>query len=583
MRRLLALAVFALLSLPSFSQSVSFNINRLPQSMTVVGDFNGDGREDGIIFTEINNTSGFHTQISTATAAYTAGPSYNLPTGSRTRNYTVADFNNDGKLDLVITTYDSKLLVYLGQGNGSFQSPKTIPLPFLASSVQAADVNHDGKMDLVLVNGPNNAPATLVSYLGDGTGGFTAGPSSSFDYNYAINGVGDFDGDGKADIVTANCGPGGCTFTVYYGDGAGHFGSPAQVGTNQANLSIADVDGDGRSDIITSVMGYINSKDQPYLAVFYGSADRTLQSAQIPTSQCTFGRPIVADFNGDHIPDIIFPEHECLDSPQNAQMAFLAGQGNRVFGPEQTVYYSRYSQQPGGDTRAMRANNSDSKPDFYFSEIADASGSYPAHNNLLVNSSSGVFAGCNAPNPVKGFHICSPAAGSTVASPVKFSVGASGGVPMRKVEVWADGVKQVESLYAFSDYAFLDANVPLSAGTHNITLISAGWDNSLQSKSYSITVSGGGGGCTSGNTITVCSPTANSTVSSPVHVQASTILGSPTYRFELWDGGTKLFTVRDANTMDTTVSLSAGTHKLAFVAKLADGTRRELDVSFTVR
>jgi len=81
----------------------------------------------------------------------------------------------------------------------------------------------------------------------------------------------------------------------------------------------------------------------------------------------------------------------------------------------------------------------------------------------------------------------------------------------------------------------------------------------------------------------VCSPTAGSTVSSPVNVQASTTLGNPTYRFELWDGGTKLFTVRDSNTMNTTVSLAAGSHKLAFVARLADGTRKELDVNVTVK
>ncbi len=589
MRRLLSLAVVCILSLPVFSQSVSFNINRLPHQLLVVGDFNNDGREDGIAFTGTASTGthGFYAEMSTATAAYTAGPSYTFPNGEAMETYAVADFNHDGKLDVVIATGDSKLLVYLGEGNGSFQSPKTISLPFLTGSIKPADVNHDGNMDLVMVNGPSNAAATLVSYFGDGHGGFTAGPSSNFDYNYAINGTGDFDGDGAADIMTANCGPGGCNFTVYFGDGTGRFSSPVMGGTGQSHFSIADVDGDGKSDIIATNEHYINGSDSQFLIVFYGQSDRTLQTVEVPTSQCAFDTPVVADFNGDHMPDIIFFEHECTDNPDTAQAAIIFGTGSRTnFGPEQAVYYSHYSQQPGYDAKVLRANNSDAKPDVYFSETADASGSFPANNNLLINATSnnsvGAFAGCNAPNSVGGFRICSPAPGSSVGSPVNFSFAAAGSVPMRKVEVWSDGNKLIENLYAFSDYAFIDSAVTMSPGTHNVTLVSAGWDNSIQTKSFTLNVAGGSG-CTTGNTITVCSPTQGSTASSPVHVQASTTLGNPTYRFELWNGSTKLLSVANSNNMTGNVSLSSGTHKLAFVARLADGTRKELDVTFTVK
>src|SRR5437899_2722506 len=113
MRRLLAVAAVLLSSLPALSQSVNFNVTRLSHNLTVVGDFNNDGREDGIVFTATNGTtSGFHVQMSSATAAYSAGPSYTLPNGESMETYAVADFNNDGKLDLVIATGDSKLLVY---------------------------------------------------------------------------------------------------------------------------------------------------------------------------------------------------------------------------------------------------------------------------------------------------------------------------------------------------------------------------------------------------------------------------------------------------------------------------------------
>jgi hypothetical protein len=355
------------------------------------------------------------------------------------------------------------------------------------SAIVAADVNHDGKMDLVFIN-QGSSVTTFVTELGNGSGGFSSGPVSTSAYYGIYNlSTGDFDGDGKADLFSGICGPGGCNLIVFYGDGTGRFGSPTSAGANQSNWTVADVDLDGKSDIISSTMGYINSKDQPYLSVWYGAANRTLLAKQIPTTQCTFGQPAVGDFNGDHIPDIIFPEHNCTTSQtSSAEIAFLAGKGSRTFGSEQTLFNSTYAQQPGGATAVMRGNH-DTKPDYLFSQSATTSGGGQTYH-LLMNQTSGKFAACTAPNSPTGFHVCSPASGSTVYSPVKFSIGASGQVPMRKVEVWVDGVKKSESLYGFSHYAFLDASIPLSSGTHNIAIFAAGWDNSLQLKKYSIIV-----------------------------------------------------------------------------------------------
>src|SRR3954468_17845195 len=118
MRRLLVVATAFLFSLPALSRSVNFNLTRLQHSLTVVGDFNNDGREDGIVFTGTNAATAFHAEVSAATAAYNPGPSYTFPNGASKREYTVADFNRDGKLDVVIATSDSKLLIYLGEGTG---------------------------------------------------------------------------------------------------------------------------------------------------------------------------------------------------------------------------------------------------------------------------------------------------------------------------------------------------------------------------------------------------------------------------------------------------------------------------------
>src|SRR5438445_13560267 len=110
MRRLLSLTVALLFSLPALSQSVSFNMIQMgPSGGPVVGDFNGDGREDMIVLSGTSgSTSSFHVLISTGTGTYTSAMSYTVPSGGTANgnisSYTSGDFNGDGKLDLAIVT-----------------------------------------------------------------------------------------------------------------------------------------------------------------------------------------------------------------------------------------------------------------------------------------------------------------------------------------------------------------------------------------------------------------------------------------------------------------------------------------------
>lgn len=61
---------------------------------------------------------------------------------------------------------------------------------------------------------------------------------------------------------------------------------------------------------------------------------------------------------------------------------------------------------------------------------------------------------------------------------------------MRKMEVWVDGVKKYQQLadHDYSHYANLDTRLTLSAGTHRVTVLAAGYDNPEETKSYTITV-----------------------------------------------------------------------------------------------
>jgi hypothetical protein len=107
---------------------------------------------------------------------------------------------------------------------------------------------------------------------------------------------------------------------------------------------------------------------------------------------------------------------------------------------------------------------------------------------MLLNTTAGTFPSCAAPNAFEGINVCSPAAGATVTSPVAFKAGAAGQVAMRDMEVWVDGKKVALQVDGFSHYTFLNRSVSLASGTHNVAIFAAGWDQSLEKKTFTLKV-----------------------------------------------------------------------------------------------
>ncbi len=116
-------------------------------------------------------------------------------------------------------------------------------------SVTLGDVNGDGKLDLVTAN---YFAATASVLLGDGDGSF--GSKTDFATGAAPRSVtlGDVNGDGKLDLVTANLFAD--TASVLLGNGAGSFGSKTDFATGGATFSVTlgDVNGDGKLDLVTA-------------------------------------------------------------------------------------------------------------------------------------------------------------------------------------------------------------------------------------------------------------------------------------------------------------------------------------------
>jgi hypothetical protein len=459
------------------------------QATYLHSDLNNDGRED-FVYTEGQTTGGFAVVLSSGDGTYAAPVDYILPYGESAYAVSIGDFNSDGKADLLVfgasgTSQQYDLFLYLNDGGGTFTEKASFPLSSDVYSPVVGDFNHDGKMDIAFI-----ANAEVNVWFGNGASGFTPGPVTSVRTGGTMM-LGDFDGDGNADLAIGDL-VNYDMVDVLYGDGRGNFPNQItiQVPGGHSLFGVTDVNSDGKMDIVASTFYPSNPN---HVEVYYGDVNRTFAShTSIPIQHCASNTatPIAADMNGDGINDLVVPESDCNDSGQATRyVGVLTRNANSSYNPDRIVYTSPSASLILNWLSVIRGN-ADTKPDIAFSQCTATPCSIEANyeTHVLLNTTTGTFHGCQAPNGFVGVHVCSPIAGSAVAPAVPFHVGAAGQVVMRKVEVWVDGRKLAEQLNGFSNYTFLDDTLTLAQGSHTVNIYASGWDNSLEEKSFTVYV-----------------------------------------------------------------------------------------------
>ena len=165
-----------------------------------LSDLNGDGFKDIAI---AEDSGSIVLLLGNGNGSFKYGSP--LGTGeSNVRDLKVADFNNDGRLDLASGSWGSATLsVFLGNGNGSFQAQRTFEAQTLGniSTLVTGDFNLDGATDIA--TSVYDSPGTISILLGNGNGTFQSRLTKS-ETGIGTLLAGDFTGDGRMDLVGAD-------------------------------------------------------------------------------------------------------------------------------------------------------------------------------------------------------------------------------------------------------------------------------------------------------------------------------------------------------------------------------------------
>ncbi|MEJ7849186.1 MAG: VCBS repeat-containing protein [Pyrinomonadaceae bacterium] len=240
---------------------------------TVSGDFNGDGKVDALMSTY----SGVVAAFGNGNGTFAEPVSIYTASGGFTFLSTVSgDFNGDGRSDAVMVRQSQSsfpdIAVYLGNSDRTFSAPIFANAGTNPLYIKTLDYDRDGKLDvLASVSGaPGNA---LILYRGLGDGNFAVGPTLSA-ARQGLPIIGDFNNDMFPDIWFYD----NSVHRIALNTGNGQFGpfTATDVSPDVDVQGFGDFNNDGRLDVVSMDGGSFN----PWVTIWIGTGIYTYAEGQ---------------------------------------------------------------------------------------------------------------------------------------------------------------------------------------------------------------------------------------------------------------------------------------------------------------
>jgi Flp pilus assembly secretin CpaC len=258
----LAAALLSGLTLPR----TDYNTGKGPISVAIA-DFNKDGHPDLVVANQTDGTISI--LLGNGDGTFATQSVITIPAGAKAASpsaVAVGEFKNDGSgnLDIAVTDIaNNRVMILLGNGDGTFQAPVPYPTGSNPVALVAQDFDGDGNPDLAVVNQGDKTTASTVSVLlGNKTGGVQDGTfAAKVDFPVGVDPTAittaDFNADGNVDLAVANhaTGSGGDgTVSILLGKNDGTFGTQTTfaTGNGPAGIATADFNGDGHADLAVS-------------------------------------------------------------------------------------------------------------------------------------------------------------------------------------------------------------------------------------------------------------------------------------------------------------------------------------------